>query len=449
MPIKRYEDRCRASRNGENRVTVAAPNPVPRSPADLLRGLSAGSIAPSSLNSPEQVEVRNHGKLALKRALKKLDAAKKAGRPRVARREQRLLLRHSAIRIFVAYIAIRKARRRSLLHVEIATMPPFDRVWALAQQLARLNTRARAIPNPRPKARGGYRMTYKFDELGIAKQWLTLYALKPFASFHPSKYVLKRGQSAACVELLKAMDCALPGTRFIQFDVKDFFGSISHEWLLEHLPLSPQIVRSVVLLEGYLTIRRIREPARRFDCDGVNEQTGQRGIPQGSAASPVVAEIVMAAVLQSAADALEGLKVFIHSDNIGILVPPHVDIAVLENKLLDAFKKHPAGPFHLTTNGPSSLATPYRFLGYDFVKRAGKKAEAYVPDHVWEAREAAYMGTIANDASIQQLLGVRKSVTGYRAAFKLWEGGRQMEARVINLVDAEISHRIMLGKMPV
>ena len=75
--------------------------------------------------------------------------------------------------------------------------------------------------------------------------------------------------------------------------------------------LSPQITRSVLLLEGYRIIRPIREPARRFWCGGVDEKAGQRGIPQGSAASPVVSEIVMAAVLQSVAGALEGLKVFI------------------------------------------------------------------------------------------------------------------------------------------
>ena len=425
-----------------NRVSVAAPSFTSRSSGNLLRCLSSGAIAPSSLSPLEHVGLRSHGKMALKKAWAKISAAKKAGRSRVARREQRLLLRHPAIRIFVAYIAIRNVRRKVRAHGGKATMPSFEHVWTLAQQLVRLNTPATAIPNPQPKARGGYRMTYKFDELGVAKQWLALYALKPFASFHPSNFVLKRGQSAACEELLKAMDCAPPGTRFIQFDVRDYFGSILHEWLLEHLPLSPQITRNVVLLEGYHTIRRNREPARRLDCDGVNKQTGQCGIPQGSAASPVVAEIVMAAVLQSAADAFEGLKVFIHSDNIGVVVPPHVDIAVLEKKLVDAFKQHPAGPFHLTTNGPSSLAKPFRFLGYDFVKRADGKAEACVPEHVWEAREAAYVGTILNDATLDQLLGVRRSVTGYRAAFKLWEGGREMEARVTRYVDAEIAHRM-------
>ena len=64
-----------------------------------------------------------------------------------------------------------------------------------------------------------------------------------------------------------------------------------------------------------------------------------------------------------------------------------------------------------------------------------------MPDHIWESREGAFIGTIANADTIGQLLGVRKSATGYRAAFKLWEGGKEMEARVLQLVDAEIAHR--------
>ena len=209
---------------------------VPASSGNLLRDLLAGIIDPSSLTPLDQIALRNHGKIALERALTKITAGIEAKRTRVARREQRLLLRHPAIRIFVAYLAIRKVRLRSGSQVMKAALPPFERVWGLAQQLVCLGTLAGAIPIRKSKARGGYRTIYQFDELGVAKQWLALYALKPFASIHPSSLELKRGQSVACEELLKAMESALPGTLFIQFDVRDYFGSISHEWLLEHLP---------------------------------------------------------------------------------------------------------------------------------------------------------------------------------------------------------------------
>src|SRR4051794_19166127 len=93
--------------------SVAAPSLTSRSCGNLIRGLSAGAIDPSSISPVEQAGLRSYGKMVLKRARAKVIAALKVGRTRIARREQRVLLGHPAIRIFVAYLAIQKVRRRS------------------------------------------------------------------------------------------------------------------------------------------------------------------------------------------------------------------------------------------------------------------------------------------------------------------------------------------------
>lgn len=421
-----------------------------RSPSRLIRGLAGGTIDPASVTDKEQAALRAHVGIALKRMRLRIRSARDAGRLRIAKREQRALLRNPAVRLFVAFMVDRKTLHRA--GRSTLKKRSFESIWLAAQQLLQPSATSTAFQFLEKKARGGYRVLHQFDELGVAKQWLALCALKPFASYRPSRFVLKRGQSVACEELLKAMDHASEGTRFIQFDVRDFFGSISHEWLRENLPLSSEIIRRVVLISGYRILKMDNGPARysantpphgrRIRASSeVNIEMGQRGIPQGSAVSPIVAEIVMSNVLRSVADLLEGLTVFVHSDNIGILVPPHMDAAVLEKDLADAFDKHPAGPFHLTTSGPSSLENAFRFLGYHFEKLPGQSARAYIPDHIWEGREAVYLADIVNAETAREISKVAERVSGYRAAFKLWAGAIDMEARVLGAVQSELTRR--------
>jgi hypothetical protein len=421
------------------------------SAGDLLRGLDRGTISPCSLTSAEQTELRLHGKRVLKRLRIKIRRLRDRSE-RIARREQRSLFRNTAVRLFAAYVALRKKSRRSTSCSKRSAPPSFERVWRLANQLARLNVPATAIRLHRPKARGGFRTVYDFDEFGAAKQEIVLYALQPFAGIRPLGFDLARGQLAACEELLKAMNSAPAGTRFIQFDVRDCYGSISVEWLRSKLPLSRAIIDGVVLQQGYRIIDRSRVPVRPSASSRTEAVTGEanadgqrgvleRGILQGSAVSPVIADMTMIDVLRSAASVLQRLKVFSHSDNIGVLVPPHIDTAVLEKSLSDAFQAHPAGPFALTSSGPRVLSQPFRFLGYDFVKPPHRHARAVIPPGIAELREAAYYNDIADAGDLTELAKVRSSFTGYCGAFQLDDNARFMRERLDRMLDAEILYR--------
>ncbi|WGS22016.1 MULTISPECIES: hypothetical protein [unclassified Bradyrhizobium] len=259
----------------------------------------------------EQTELRLHGKRVLKRQRIKIRRLRERSE-RIVRREQRSLLRSTAVRVFAAYVALRKKSRRSASRSQRSASPSFERVWQVANRLACLSVPATAVRLYRPKARGGFRIVYDFDEFGAAKQEIVLYALQPFAGIRPLGFDLTRGQLAACEELLKGMNSAPAGTRFIQFDVRDCYGSISVEWLRSRLPLSRAIIDGVVLQQGYRIIDRSRVPVRPSvsSCTetiageaNVDDQRGvlQRGILQGSAVSPVIADMTMIDVLRSAA----------------------------------------------------------------------------------------------------------------------------------------------------
>ena len=86
----------------------------------------------------------------------------------------------------------------------------------------------------------------------------------------------------------------------MQFDVRDFYSQIDHGWLEEALPLPLGLVRSHVHTGG-MTIVPLRKNVRAR-LGGAFEQLSRRGIPQGSALSPLVGEFVVAEVLRGLSD---------------------------------------------------------------------------------------------------------------------------------------------------
>jgi hypothetical protein len=367
---------------------------MPRESAFLLSELAAGRVKVSDITRTEALMIISYSRWRVRRAQVKIGAFISRGSSRIANREQRQLLFTPAARVVAADDAIRKfdlhQHRRRLPSVSHGGPERFSRVWGLAQKLkAAPANPPRAVVRMRRKARGGYRRVYMFDDIGIARQKLAVTAMKPFSSFlHQSQYTM-RGRSAACEELLLRMNRANSDTRFIQFDVENFYGSISHRWLEEHLHLPKNIIRQSILLDD---VRIIRGKAPAHLQGEVNCEMDRWRIPQGSAASSLVAEFVMADILRSAADLLRGLTVITYSDNVGILLPTSVDAAVMEQNLRRVFAAHGAGPFRLKTTGPRPLSVLSRFLGYDFQKEKGKSARAFVPVHVLEERETIFYG---------------------------------------------------------
>jgi RNA-directed DNA polymerase len=99
----------------------------------------------------------------------------------------------------------------------------------------------------------------------------------------------------------------------------------------------------------------------------------RRGLPQGSAASSLVAEMVMAEILREAAGRLaDVLCLHTYSDNLGGLVPLNRDEAALVECLKNVFATHRAGPFRMTSR-VDRMARSFPYLGYpnDIVAKLG------------------------------------------------------------------------------
>ena len=154
----------------------------------------------------------------------------------------------------------------------------------------------------------------------------------------------------------------MANVRTTEFDIKDCYPSVDGESLPAFSRSRPKFCRKV-LAGGYLNVSEGSSFTHAFGCEDDEwvacatqrrAQKAQRGIPQGSAASPFITE----ALLAPAIDSIPKHGVIVaYADNILLLAKSKDDVVSMSNTLWSALKAHPAGPFqpkakHFQAGGP-------------------------------------------------------------------------------------------------
>ena len=406
---------------------------MPKLAERLIGELSSGAINPASLGTPEQAALYRFCRNAVSQKRAQIAEQVRIGRTRVARKKQNELLRSLPARVLASVTAIRKINRRRLDRpLSNERTIPFRRVWTLAERLRTgLAAPSFGIARLKPRRGNGFREVLMFEAFDVARQKLIVMSITPFVGLHSSQFMLMGGRTAACEALMAAMNTAPNGARFLHVDINDYHGSFSHDWLRENLPLSADIIQHAILLDGMRNVLRWHLGLAHQQNDEGTDGMGRRGIPQGSAASSIVAEYVMADILRAGAALLEGFSFFNYSDNLGILVPTGMDEPVFMERLSSVFQTHPAGPFHIRLVGSHDIREPFGFLGYHWQMRNG--ARAFVPEFVASLREMNFQRDLLEAETEEQLLRIEHSIRSYCAAFSLWEGAAAMQNRLLIL----------------
>jgi len=94
-----------------------------------------------------------------------------------------------------------------------------------------------------------------------------------------------------------------------------------------------------------------------------------QGIPQGSAVSSLLAEVVLAPLFTALP---EGVPVINFADNFLILAPSKAEACSNVNALRCACESLPAGPLRLVANEPRPSTEWFEFLGYSMRAHEGK-----------------------------------------------------------------------------
>lgn len=318
---------------------------------------------------------------------------------------------------------------------------------AALPQVAKLNQPARVRLRAKPKGPPGlaaqrrYRPIFVFDWLDQARQRLIATSLTPFVDLHPTQYLLRqglhgRGRSAVYKTLLTQLPTLASDHAFVQLDVREFYQSISHEWLEENLPLPRDIIRAQVHSGGMIRLpagKRVKVRLGAGRPDGAYDKLARQGMPTGSALATLVGEYVMATVLRELADRPDAPTLCIHapdpftySDNIGML-ETRARLAAVVDLYRKAFASSAAGPFILTASSPQPARGPFKYLGYQFRLRDNGEAEAYVPEDQADRRlDMITQDILAADAA--HLAWMRRRVEGSAAEWSYWSGVAQWEA---------------------
>lgn len=418
--------RLRLSSYNEGMPCSELPNtPEDQSASRLLDALLRSRVSARSLTA---TEIRNLGRWCAKVARKRDQKIKnllEQGQVGRARRYQVRLWRSPVARLHAAFQAQKIESKRLRSRGLLCRPFPFEHIWARSERLK--NDFAKSIVIPRSKRkRGNARRTYYvFNVFGITKQKLFVNAIKPFVGFHPSQFMMIGGRPAACENLLRyANEPSLESQYFVKADVSQYYDTISHRYLEETLPAPKAIIRNTLLLHGW----------------GGGVAMDQRGIPQGSAASSLIGEMVIADVLASAADVLPA-SLITYADDIGGLVPLRADAVALAECLTHAFEMHGAGPFRLRSEVAAAEGT-FRFLGYEFSAPSdGQTLIANAPVGVADAMGIQLMNEFCDAVSANQLLQACRRLQGFMAAYRLAEDVREISAQVVELMGRELTRR--------
>lgn len=215
------------------------------------------------------------------------------------------------------------------------------------------------------KRSGGQRPTMGFGLENKALQILARDALLPFAELRSFQYAVSNGGVNALVK--DVLETIPHGYKWaVELDVKDCFASLDAEAIKECLPL-PGKVTEAVLVSKHLNLIHNRKGNRLSLTRSLVDS--RRGLPQGSAASPLVAEMLLADILTSLPT---GARVFAYADNVLVLARTKAEAALVMETLQSAFWQSPVGKLRLECRSDMRrVCDGFDFLGYRIRRRKG------------------------------------------------------------------------------
>src|SRR6266702_7172196 len=202
-----------------------------------------------------------------------------------------------------------------------------------------------------PKGAGKFRPTLEFGIENRALQYLVLSVLYAIADLHPRQFATRGGVPAAIAKVAKAMKAG--NVHASEIDIKDFYASFDGNKLVELVPVQKRVIMRVMLSEHLAILPGKSLHHTTASCIGPADTDqgelaplekyladARRGIPQGSAASPILAEMLLAPLLYQVPT---GGEVVAYADNILVLAKNESDADAMTESLGIALKKHPAG----------------------------------------------------------------------------------------------------------
>jgi RNA-directed DNA polymerase len=246
---------------------------------------------------------------------------------------------------------------------------------------------------PKTSNPDSYRTYMAFGIENSALQYLVLRLLEQVADVAPYQYTVKGGTHAAIKHVRKVMSTG--PVWVVEVDVVDCYPSFDGK-KLKDLLLIPKEVTENVLISEHLNLKGgnlagitksgpfgpAGDPKASMTLDGMLA-AAQQGIPQGSAASPFIAETILAIALREVPKLGD---IVAYGDNCLLLAKEESDMVTMTEALETALKAHPVG-----------LLTPKRklfhpgqrveFLGHYLIPQSDGKIRIEPSEENWKKFE--------------------------------------------------------------
>ncbi|TBA44386.1 hypothetical protein ELH62_19320 [Rhizobium ruizarguesonis] len=280
------------------------------------------------------------------------------------------------------------------------------------------------------------RMIAKFGPRRKARQNMVRDLLGAIHEPRPDQYTINGGVPKALKALVQDFD---DGYFFaVERDIRRFYQQIRLEGLATILrPLPKRVVENVVW-DGRSDDRTDTDDlSTAVTADGL---LPLRGLPQGSACSPIAAEMVVASLLAGLED---DTRVRAYADNVVILGRTEDEVRAASEQLDSLANAHSAGPLRLKDNEEifDLRADTFDLLGYE----GSYLAVATPPRLDWQPRQHKLdaIETIIQkrDASSAELIDALKWCQASVHGYPLWQSGPLWSAEAQCSLYARLAYR--------
>jgi hypothetical protein len=377
----------------------------------------------------------DHARHHADRLLNQISEASAAGKAKLVRYLAHQYISSYDAKLIASKMAFRKAGRPSV-PAEIIAVAEKSCPWKGTNEPVKVFS----IPKG---SSGDRRIALKFGVENRALQYLVKPVLVATANLHPHQYGAKGVQHA--IALVAAM--MAKGYVFArEIDIKDCFPSFVEENLHQFLPLSKEVIRHVIISEHLTLIGGNLYDLFGHAEDGVESpfvtdtfELARRGIPQGSAASNAVSEILLS---KPYFDLPTGAVVTGFADNSLLMGKTEKEAVSIMKAFGASLKKHPVGQLEPKLKGKFNKGDHVDYLGHRLALVAGKVKIEPHPDHLTEFDRETHRRLVRfkKAANPWQAMNAERAyrsyVNSWAANFCLCNGVEAMRAKALAKVEA-------------
>lgn len=418
-------------------IPAAAIEPVA---TDKIEPMAKPVPAAAAVPLPDKGECRK----SCEKSLKRIRAALAMGQTKKAQHLGRQYLHSFCAR----YVATEKAYRS----LRPEAQPGLQQLPLIASSLnawTGTTEEVKVFLKPKEGHPGDFRTIFEFGLENRALQNLVASLLKVHANLHPSQYGM-RGTHAAIQRVVRLM---MEGYAWaIETDIKDCYPSFDGDQVEKLLPIPKEVTRHVLFC-GTLSLRT--DPNAFGPASAAEDEEFfaagpfadvRRGFPQGSAASPLAVEMLLASLYGNLPQ--EGRSIG-YADNFLALGKTEHEAVSMTKALRSAIKAHSAGQLGPKPPRRFKPGQAVEFLGHRLLLKDGsvRISPSVANQHNFDRKLDRGLHKIkkaSNGSSrAREIANIRRFVSGWCEAFKLCtEIGAIRESALKRIADvtADLPH---------